>query len=213
MRPAVAASHLAASDPVVADLVTRHGPCRFGSRPKVDERLAMLARSICSQQLAGAAARTIWGRVQQVVGEPFAADRLLAASDADLRGAGLSRAKLAAMRDLGEHVLDGRVDLRRIGTLDDEAVIAALTPVRGIGRWTAEMFCIFALHRLDVWPIDDLGVRHGYGVARGLESTPTRAELLAVGEQYRPYRSVVAWYCWRASDAARASARTRRGPE
>jgi DNA-3-methyladenine glycosylase II len=90
-----------------------------------------------------------------------------------------------------------------LGRADDEAVIAALVPVRGIGRWTAEMFCIFALHRLDVWPVDDLGVRHGYGAAHGLSEMPTRAELASAGDRFRPFRSVAAWYCWRASDAAR----------
>jgi 3-methyladenine DNA glycosylase/8-oxoguanine DNA glycosylase len=204
MRPSAAAVALAGADPVIAQLVAAHGPCRFGTRPPVDDRFAVLAKSICSQQLAGAAARTIWGRVQLAVGEPFEPERVLATSDDALRAAGLSRAKLAALRDLAVHVADGRVDLRRIGSYDDEAVIAMLVPVRGIGRWTAEMFCIFALHRLDVWPVDDLGVRHGYGAAHGLAEMPTRAELAAAGERFRPFRSIAAWYCWRASDAARA---------
>jgi 3-methyladenine DNA glycosylase/8-oxoguanine DNA glycosylase len=203
MRPSAAAVALAASDPVIAELVVTHGPCRFGARPAVDERFAVLAKSICSQQLAGAAARTIWGRVQLAVGAPFTPERVLATDEDALRAAGLSRAKLASLRDLSMHVADGRVDLRRLGSFDDEAVIATLVPVRGIGRWTAEMFCIFALHRLDVWPVDDLGVRHGYGAAHRLAEMPTRAELAAAGERFRPYRSIAAWYCWRASDAAR----------
>lgn len=207
INPAAAAIALAAVDPVIARLAETHGPCRFGPKPSVDERFAQLARSICSQQLAGAAARTIWGRVRKVVGEPFTAEALLATSPDDLLGAGLSRAKLAAMVDLSQHVVDGRVDLRRAGRLADEDVIAMLVPVRGIGRWTAEMFCMFALHRLDVWPIDDLGVRHGYGAAHGLEAMPTRAELSEAGERFRPYRSVAAWYFWRSSEAARLQGR------
>lgn len=203
IRPATAAALLADADPVMAGLVEAHGRCRFGPRPAVHERFATLARSICSQQIAGAAARSIWARVQSTVGEPFSAERVLATPDDALRAAGLSRSKVASLRDLAEHVSSGKVDLRRIGRLDDEAVIATLVPVRGIGRWTAEMFCIFGLHRLDVWPVTDLGVRHGYAAAHGLPALPSPAELQAAGERFAPFRSVAAWYCWRASEAAR----------
>lgn len=203
IRPATAAVLLADADPVIAALVEAHGRCRFGRRPAAHERFATLAKSICSQQIAGAAARSIWARVQAAVGEPFTAERVLALPDEVLRGAGLSRSKVASLRDLAEHVSTGKVDLRRIARLDDEAVIAALIPVRGIGRWTAEMFCIFGLHRLDIWPVTDLGVRHGYAVAHGLPTLPSPAELQVMGERFAPYRSVAAWYCWRASEAGR----------
>jgi 3-methyladenine DNA glycosylase/8-oxoguanine DNA glycosylase len=204
---AAAEAHLAALDPVMAALVKAHGPCRFRARPRVDERFASIAHAITNQQLAGVAAATIWGRVRATVGEPFTPERLLAQSEADLRAAGLSAAKTASMRDLALHVVDGRLELGRLGRLDDETVIAELSAVRGIGRWTAEMFCMFSLHRLDIWPIGDLGVRQGYAFAHRATQLPTVAELDAAGERYRPYRSVAAWYCWRAADAARRAAR------
>jgi 3-methyladenine DNA glycosylase/8-oxoguanine DNA glycosylase len=204
VRAAVAA--LAARDPVIAGLVDAHGPCRLGTRPTANARFTSLARSIVFQQLAGAAASTIWGRFLAAAGEPLTPEAVLALPDEALRAAGLSTAKSAAVRDLAARLADGRLDLRRIGGLDDEAVIAELVTVRGVGRWTAEMFCIFALHRLDVWPVDDLGVRHGFGAAHGIEM-PTRAELATEGDRFRPYRSVAAWYCWRASEAARRAGR------
>jgi DNA-3-methyladenine glycosylase II len=206
-RTVAAAEVLAASDPVMAGLVTTHGPCRFGTKPRVEDRFAALASSICSQQLAGAAARTIWGRVQLAVGTPFTAEAVLATSDEALRAAGLSGSKVRAVRDLAAHVADGRVDVRRLGRLDDDAVVASLVPVRGVGRWTAEMFCIFALHRLDVWPVTDLGVRHGHAAAYDLPELLAPADLAATGESFRPFRSVAAWYFWRESDAARLRSR------
>jgi len=111
---------------------------------------------------------------------------------------GLSRSKVAAIRDLAAKIVDGSVRLQRIGRLSDEDIITALSTVRGIGRWTAEMFLIFQLRRLDVWPIGDYGVRKGYALAYGLKTLPTPKELDPLGERFRPYRTVAAWYCWRA---------------
>jgi 3-methyladenine DNA glycosylase/8-oxoguanine DNA glycosylase len=126
---------------------------------------------------------------------------VLATPEADLRGAGLSGAKTAAMLDLAAHAVDGRLELHRMGRLGDEVVIDELVAVRGIGRWTAQMFLIFALRRLDVWPTGDLGVRAGYGVAHGLTEPPTPKVLEELGEPLRPFRSEAAWYCWRAVEA------------
>jgi 3-methyladenine DNA glycosylase/8-oxoguanine DNA glycosylase len=126
---------------------------------------------------------------------------VLATPDADLRAAGLSGAKTAAILDLAAHVADGRLALDRTGRLPDETVIDQLVAVRGIGRWTAQMFLIFTLRRLDVWPTGDLGVRAGYGIAYGLSEPPTPKELEVMGEAFRPYRSVAAWYCWRSVEA------------
>jgi 3-methyladenine DNA glycosylase/8-oxoguanine DNA glycosylase len=204
---AAATAWLVANDDVFAELVARHGPCRLGRRPRVEDRFETLAKSICYQQLAGRAAASIWERVRAVVGEPFTPEAVLACGEQPLRAAGLSRAKMLSTLDLAAHVADGRVDLRRFGRLDDEAVIAGLVHVRGIGRWTAEMFCIFALHRLDVWPVTDLGVRHGFAIAHGLGDLPTPKALHDLGDRLRPYRSVAAWYCWRASEAARLASR------
>lgn len=197
------ASHaLAALDPVMADLVARHGPMRVPRRPPVDRRFEDLAESITYQQLAGRAAATIWGRVRGLyppgVLDPAA---VLATPEESLRSAGLSGAKTAAVLDLARHVDDGTLMLDRAGRLPDEEVIAQLVQVRGIGRWTAQMFLMFTLHRLDVWPAGDFGVRTGYGRAYGLAEAPTERDLTGLGERFAPYRSVAAWYCWRSVDS------------
>jgi 3-methyladenine DNA glycosylase/8-oxoguanine DNA glycosylase len=204
---AAAAAHVTASaalaglDPVMAELYRTHGPARLGVRPRVDERFSRLASSIVSQQLAGAAAATIWSRVLVALGGRCTPGAVLAAPPEVLRGAGLSGAKEAAVRDLAERVADGRLDLVTIGRAPDDDVERRLVQVRGIGPWTAHMFLIFGLHRPDVWPTGDLGVRNGYRIAQGLTSSPTPAELEELGERYRPWRSYAAWYLWRAADA------------
>jgi DNA-3-methyladenine glycosylase II len=158
-----------------------------------------LVRAICYQQLAGAAARTIHGRLEVALGTTTP-EAVLATPVAELRAAGLSGNKTASIRDLaGEHLL-GEVELDRVARLSDEEIIRELTLVRGIGQWTAEMFLMFQLGRLDVWPVDDLGVRKGYGILFGLSPAPTARELQPLGDELRPYRSVAAWYCWRAAD-------------
>jgi DNA-3-methyladenine glycosylase II len=178
-----------------------------------ETHLGTLVRAIVYQQLAGAAAAAIHGRLIASMDGEVTPERMLALSDETLRAVGLSGAKVASLRDLAAKVLDGTVvlDSRRIRALSDEDLIERLSAVRGIGRWTAEMFLIFHLRRLDVWPTGDLGVRKGYGLAWGIP-TPTPRQLEPLGNPYRPYRSVVAWYCWRAAElygAAAASALTR----
>jgi DNA-3-methyladenine glycosylase II len=195
-----AAATLAARDPVVAALLDRYGPPRFGSRTPVSARFAVLARSICYQQLAGRAASTIHGRFVAAVGGEVTPATVLAASPEALRGAGLSAAKAAAIRDLATKVSDGQVSLERIGRLSDDDVVEHLIQVRGIGRWTAEMFLLGPLGRLDVWPVGDYGVRAGFASAWGLPEIPAPAVLLDRGDAFRPYRSIVAWYCWRVVD-------------
>jgi DNA-3-methyladenine glycosylase II len=188
---------VAAADPVLARLVQAVGPIR--DRPRdPDGHFGALVRAIVFQQLAGRAAIAIHGRVRALVDGPFVPEAILAASDEDLRAAGLSAAKLSSLRDLSTKVLDGTIVLRRESRLSDEEVIARLGTVRGIGRWTAEMYLIFELRRRDVWPVDDLGVRQGYAQAWSLEPVPTPRELRPLGDQFRPYRSVVARYCWEA---------------
>jgi DNA-3-methyladenine glycosylase II len=155
-------------------------------------------RSIVFQQLAGNAARAIHGRVRATVDGELTPAALAAVPDAALRAAGLSTNKLLSLRDLSAKVLDGSVDLARSSRRSDEDVIAELVTVRGIGRWTAEMFLLFELRRLDVWPVGDLGVRQGYALAWGLEPAPTAKELGPLGDPFRPYRSIVARYCWEA---------------
>jgi DNA-3-methyladenine glycosylase II len=144
-------------------------------------------------------------------------DRLLTLTDDALRGAGLSGAKVASLRDLSAKVLDGTVVLgpRQLARQSDAEIAASLMSVRGIGRWTAEIFLMFQLRRLDVWPTGDLGVRRGYGLAWDIP-TPTAKELDLLGEAYHPYRSIVAWYCWRAvelfADRKGAAASTSAAP-
>ena len=161
-------------------------------------------RAIVFQQLAGRAAQAIYGRVRATVGDQLTPEALNAASDAALRTAGLSANKLASLRDLSAKVLDGTVVLSRTSRRSDEELIERLTTVRGIGRWTAEMYLMFQLRRLDVWPVEDLGIRHGYALAWHLDPPPTAKQLEPLGERFRPYRSIVARYCWAAVPLLRA---------
>jgi len=194
-----AARELAARSPVMAALVAEAGPIRL--RPPQETHFAALVRAITYQQLAGAAAATIHGRLLLALDGNVAPDVLLALPDEALRAAGLSGNKAASLRDLAAKVLDGTVvlDPKGLAAEPDEEVVVRLTAVRGIGEWTAHMFLMFQLRRLDVWPTGDLGVRKGYGLAWGVP-TPTAKELEPLGDPFRPYRSVVAWYCWRACE-------------
>ena len=185
-------------DPAFAPLVERVGPVRL--RPPRGTPFASLAAAIVYQQLAGPAALTIHGRFVEAVGGEVMPETVLGTDEEALRGAGLSRAKLAAIRDLAEKSRSGEVALEELDDLDDEAVVDRRTRVRGIGPWTARMYLMFDLRRPDVWPVGDLGVRAGLGRVLGLETPPTAREAEWVGVGYRPWRSAVAWYCWRAVD-------------
>jgi DNA-3-methyladenine glycosylase II len=192
-----AVDEVALRDPVLAHLVALAGP--ITQRPRnPDGHFGALVRSIVYQQLAGRAAQAIFGRVRSVVGDALTPETLTAVPDAALRAARLSANKLASLRDLSAKLLDGTVDLNRLSRLGDDEVVAALITIRGIGRWTAEMYLMFELRRLDVWPVDDLGVRQGYGLAWKLDPPPTAKELAPLGDRFRPYRSIVARYCWEA---------------
>ena len=196
---AAAAAILAEQDPVLRRLVDEAGPARV--RPPAESHFEALVRAIVYQQLAGAAAAAIHGRLIAALGGQVTPERLLSLPDDALRSAGLSGSKTASLRDLAAKIGDGTVVLDPAGLRaeSDAEVVARLSTVRGIGKWTAEMFLIFQLRRLDVWPTGDLGVRKGFGLAWGIP-TPTAKELEPLGDPYRPYRSVVAWYCWRAAE-------------
>lgn len=198
---AVATRAVMAADPTLAAFITEHGP--YAPRDGVGDHFAALARAICYQQLAGRAAAAIHGRVVDALGGRMTADALLAAAPADLRAAGLSSAKLASLLDLAAKVADGTVALVGIERLDDEQIIEQVTVVRGIGRWTAEMFLLFELRRPDVWPIDDLGVRHGWSLIYALPEMISARQLKGEGDRFRPHRSLVALYCWHAVHVAR----------
>jgi len=192
-----AVDEVAARDPVLAHLVALAGPLEHRPRDP-DGPFGALVRAIVYQQLAGRAAQAIHGRVRATVGETLTPETLTAAPDEALRAAGLSANKLASLRDLSAKIRDGTVELDRSSRLGDDELIASLVTVRGIGRWTAEMYLMFELRRLDVWPVDDLGVRQGYGSAWRLDPPPTAKQLAPLGERFRPYRSIVARYCWQA---------------
>jgi DNA-3-methyladenine glycosylase II len=206
-----AAAILAERDPVMRRLVAEAGPARV--RPPADSHFEALVRAIVYQQLAGRAAAAIHGRLIAALDGHVEPVPLLSLPDETLRSVGLSGAKAASLRDLAAKVLDGTVVLDPAGLRreSDADVVARLTTVRGIGKWSAEMFLMFQLRRLDVWPTGDLGVRKGFGLAWGIP-TPTAKQLDPLGDPFRPYRSVVAWYCWRAAEiygSAAESALTR----
>ena len=192
-----AAAELAARDPVMARLVAATGPPRLGGRRSTDH-FASLCESVVYQQLAGKAAAAIFGRLCDALGGPPTPASVLAAPDEALRGAGLSGAKAACLRALAEAADGGRLSLDAVKRMGDDELVDHLSAVKGIGRWTAEMFLIFSLGRLDVWPVGDYGVRKGYALAYRLPDLPTARQLMPLGDPFRPYRTVAAWYCWRA---------------
>jgi DNA-3-methyladenine glycosylase II len=211
ISPSAAAAILAEREPVIARLLAETGPPKLGRSKQPP--FATLVQAIVYQQLAGAAASAIHGRLVAALGGTVDPEPLLDLTDEEMRAVGLSRNKMLSLRDLAAKTIDGTVVLtpRGLARQSDEEIIARLSTVRGVGRWTAEIFLLFRLQRLDVWPTGDLGVRRGYGLAWGVP-TPTAKELDPLGEPYRPYRSVVAWYCWRAAElyaGAGASAVTR----
>jgi DNA-3-methyladenine glycosylase II len=183
-------------DPAFGPLVKRVGPVRL--RESAPDPFAALLASIVFQQLAGKAATTIHARVVAALGGDVLPAAVLAATDDALLGAGLSRNKLAAIRDLAEKAASGEVPLDGWADLSDDDVVQRLVRVRGIGEWTAHMFLLFHLRRPDVWPTGDLGVRAGLGRVLGLADPPPPRETALIGTGYRPWRSAVAWYCWQA---------------
>ncbi|MGO9584922.1 MAG: DNA-3-methyladenine glycosylase family protein [Limisphaerales bacterium] len=204
MTPATL-KHLAASDPVMRRLIRDFGPC--GLEPETRRApFQSLVMAVAHQQLHATAANAILARFKKLFpGRRFPRPEDLASvSDGDLRGAGLSRAKILAVRDLAAKTLSGVVPTsRQIAKLSDDEIIERLTEVRGVGRWTVEMLLIFQLGRPDVLPADDFGVRNGFRRAYKKRDLPAVKELLAFGERWRPHRTTAAWYLWRAADAAK----------
>ncbi len=200
-----AAQILAGRDPVLARLA---GEVGLPSLPRPTEsHFATLVRSIVYQQLAGAAARAIHGRLILALDGEVTPERMLTLTPETLRSVGLSARKAVSLQDLSAKVLDGTVMLnpRGLARESNEEIVARLTTVQGIGKWSAEIFLIFQLRRLDVWPTGDLAVRRGYALAWGIP-TPTPKQLDLLGEPYRPYRTVLAWYSWRAAQLYAGSA-------
>jgi 3-methyladenine DNA glycosylase/8-oxoguanine DNA glycosylase len=208
-------AHLKQADPVLWKVMEQIGPYRPVHR---DQPYASLLRTILFQQLAGAAALAIQRRWLALYndGEPPAAspdssiftppapEKLLATTDEQFRGAGVSRQKAGYMRDLALHVAEGRLDFTELPTLDDDEVIKRITAVRGLGEWSAHMFLMFHLGRPDVLPVGDLGVRNGMRIVYGLPEAPTPAKAKEIGAPWAPFRSVGSWYMWRANEATAA---------
>ena len=193
------AARIVRVDPAFAPIVKAAGPVAL-REPMADAFNALL-RAIVFQQLAGRAASAIHGRVVALFnGELASPETLLALSADQLRSAGLSASKQAALIDLATKFNDGTVPVHDVDQLSDDEIVERLIAVRGVGRWTAEMFLIFQLRRPDVWPVDDFAVRAGWARIHKLELPPKPKELLSLGDVFRPHRSAAAWYCWRATD-------------
>lgn len=188
-------------DPVIAALIRQHGDCGLASSPRTDPFHALL-HAIIAQQLSTKAARTIEARFSALFDGGAVPAAVVAATDEQLRGVGLSPQKLRYVRDLSGRLLDGSLDLGTLASLSDDEVITALTSVKGIGRWTAEMFLMFRLHRFDVLPVGDLGILKAVQRAYRLRKLPSPERLTKIGETWRPYRSVACWYLWASLDAA-----------
>ena len=191
--------HLARRDPVLRDLIRVHGACGLADAQHADPFRALVSAMI-SQQLSTKAAATIKARLDALVGAPLTPKRLDAMGDEALRGVGLSRQKIAYIRDLCGRVSSGAVALHDFDRMTDEEVVEALISVKGIGRWTAEMFLMFRLHRPDVLPVGDLGIVKAVQKAYRLRKMPTPERLMRLGEPWRPYRSVACWYLWASLD-------------
>ncbi|MBV9867554.1 MAG: DNA-3-methyladenine glycosylase 2 family protein [Abitibacteriaceae bacterium] len=194
-----AVNHLKKSDPLLAAVIKRVGPCEMRSEP---DAWRALSSSIIGQQISTYAARAIRGRFAALAADHDfpPPDYVLKLSDESLRGIGLSANKTRSIRDLAEHFVSGAIDSQKFQKMDEEEIIAALIPVRGIGRWTAEMFLIFSLGRLDILAVDDLGLRNAMRKIYDLSEPPSPTVMRSIAEPWQPYRSVASWYLWRSLD-------------
>jgi DNA-3-methyladenine glycosylase II len=187
-------------DPVMRELIRQHGACGLADNQHTDPYKA-LVHSIMSQQLSSKAAATIARRFDDLFGGTFPTpSQVLAMPDDRLRSVGLSAMKVSFIRDLARRIADGSLRLDAFDAMSDDEVIAALTEVRGIGRWTAEMFLMFRLHRPDVLPVGDLGIVNAIKKQYGLRKVPTPERMMRIGESWRPYRSIACWYLWASLD-------------
>lgn len=204
MRNAI--RHLNSVDPAMAALIRRVGRCGYAQDKQ--EPYEALVRAIAHQQLHGAAARTILGRFMALYPDSVfpTPEQVLSASDAEMRNCGFSAGKTASIRDIALKRLDGVVPSRRAAArLTNEQLIERLMVIRGVGRWTVEMMLMFTLGRVDILPVDDFGVREGYRKLHNLDAQPRPRELAAIGEMWSPWRSVAAWYLWRAAEERRGA--------
>jgi len=191
---------LADRDPKLAKVIAEHKLCTLASQPNSTSNFEALVESVVSQQLSVKAADTIYGRLAALCSNKVSPEALAKLSDEDMREVGLSGAKSKTIRGLAEASMSGLIDFEGLHLIEDDALISTqLNSLWGIGPWTVDMFMMHQLHRLDVWPTGDLGVRRGWQNMFGLDQKIEAAELGPLGESFRPYRSIVAWYCWRAA--------------
>ncbi len=186
------------NDPILKPVIAEIGPYRPGKRFQQSDLFSVLSWAIISQQISLKAANTVYQRLLDLYGDgEFTPENLLATSEEELRQIGLTRPKISYLRDLAQKAIATLPPLDTLNTLDDEAVIALLTQVKGIGRWTAQMLLIFRLNRLDVLPVDDLGVKRAIQKLYNLDTLPNATTIERIAEPWRPYRSVAVWYLWR----------------
>lgn len=208
-----AARHLAKVDPTLGAVIKRVGRCTLAPRR---DYFVLLCKSIFNQQISTKVAAVLFARFRQQFPRlrptPPAVVKFLTEDPESIRKVGLSKQKAVYLRDLAEHFIDGRIPTRKLCRMDDQAVIDALVGVKGIGRWTAEMFLMFVLNRPDVLPVDDLGLREGVREIFDLPERPTPSEVTERGETWRPYRTVATWYIWRRNANATAKAAPARSP-
>jgi DNA-3-methyladenine glycosylase II len=186
-------------DPVLAALIRKHGECGLAKAQRADH-FSALVRAITGQQLSTKAASTIFARLVALMPDGLTPAALSALSDEQMRAVGMSRQKITYFRDLAEKALTGVVPLDALDSMSDEDVIVALTKIKGIGRWSAEMFLMFRLHRPNVLPVDDLGIVNAIKNVYRLRKRPTAERIRKIGEAWHPYRSVACWYLWRSLD-------------
>ncbi|HMO13863.1 MAG TPA: DNA-3-methyladenine glycosylase [Pirellulaceae bacterium] len=187
--------HLLKSDKIMRSIVKRVGPCQITTKR---DRFVALAASIVSQQISGAAARTVWGRLESaLLPDPVSPEAVARFSIERLRDVGISRQKATYLLDLSEKCLNGDIELNKIARLENEGVIENLTRVKGIGRWTAQMFLMFSLCREDVLPVDDLGIKTAIKTEYELSELPNSKQIESIAQPWRPYATIACWYLWR----------------
>lgn len=188
---------LTSADSQLAQLIEKGGDCPLLQPPRQTELVPEMAKAIISQQISSKAARTIYGKLQQLHPNGISAITLLETPEDTLRYYGISRPKIAYLKDLAQKVMDGFPTIEELDLLTDEDIIQTLTQIKGVGVWTAQMLLIFRLHRLDVFPLNDLGIRKGVQKLYNLPEVPNPTSLQEIGQKWKPYRSLACWYLWR----------------
>ncbi len=195
---------LRSKDKILSDLIDQHGPMTIDTTRDAT-RFEALVRSVLHQQLTRHAADAIYSRMVELLGGSLTPQDLVRIELQTLKTCGLSQAKALAIQGLAQDIVEKKLNLKLLESLDDIEVFEILCSYRGIGIWTAQMFCIFQLNRIDIWPSSDYGIRKGFSKAYSLDHLPSPKELDQIGNQFKPYRTILAWYCWRAAESDKKS--------